>query len=95
MHSNFREGSEQTNKKTATTNYLSPVSKSNSEKNDADDDKAKEVWLNTQQVLQRLPISERLLQTWRTKGMIPYTKIGGKILYPRSGVDLMLMKNMK
>jgi hypothetical protein len=95
MHSNFREGGERTNKKTTATNNFSPVSNSYSKKNNADDDKAKEVWLNTQQVLQHLPISERTLQTWRTKGMIPYTKIGGKILYPLSGVDLALLKNMK
>jgi hypothetical protein len=40
-----------------------------------------EVWLDKQDILERMHISSRTLQTWRSKKIIPFTKIGRKIYY--------------
>lgn len=48
--------------------------------------------LDRQDLLQMFPISPRTLQYWRTKGMLPYSKIGGKIFYKMSDVQEMLRK---
>lgn len=42
-----------------------------------------------------LHISKRTLQTLRDEGAIPYTTIGGKILYPESALYETLRKNYR
>lgn len=55
----------------------------------------KEIWLDKQEVLQRLHISSRTLQTWRSKKLLNYSKIGGKIFYRESDLQKLLEENMK
>ncbi len=38
-------------------------------------------FIDKQVVLQELHISERTLQNWRSKGKLPFYKVGGKIWY--------------
>ena len=38
-------------------------------------------WMDKREVLEKLHISSRTLQTWRSKGQIPFKKIGRKIYY--------------
>jgi hypothetical protein len=38
-------------------------------------------WMDKREVLEKLHISSRTLQTWRSSGRIPYKKIGRKIYY--------------
>ena len=45
------------------------------------------VWLDKQNILQMLPISARTLQRWRSKGILPYHKIDGRILYKLSDIQ--------
>lgn len=46
-------------------------------------------------VREMLHISKRTLQTLRDEGAIPYTTIGGKILYPESALYETLRKNYR
>lgn len=46
--------------------------------------------LDGQDVMQKLHISPRTLQTLRSNGTIPYIKIGHKIYYHRSDIDRVL-----
>jgi len=50
-----------------------------------------EIWIDKQEILMRLHISTRTLQTWRSKGIIPFARIGKKIFYKES--DLMNLLN--
>lgn len=44
-------------------------------------------WIDTQEVCQRLGISKRTLQTYRTRGIISYTVIRGKAYYKPEDVQ--------
>ena len=46
-------------------------------------------------VCKLLHVSKRTLQTLRDEGAIPYTTIGGKILYPESALYETLRKNYR
>ena len=48
------------------------------------DQTPEEVWIDKQEILMRLHISNRTLQTWRSKGIIPFARIGKKIFYKES-----------
>lgn len=48
------------------------------------------VWLDGQDVMQRLHISARTLQYWRTNHIIPHSKVGKKIFYKESDVNAMI-----
>jgi len=52
-----------------------------------------ETLLDRQDLLQLFHISVRTLQNWRTKGILPYSKIRNKIYYRQSDVDEMLQKH--
>lgn len=52
-----------------------------------------ERYLTTEQVMQHFHISRRALQNYRDKGIIPYTSIGGTILYPESKIREVLERN--
>ena len=52
-----------------------------------------EDWIDNQIVMQRLHISLRTLQTLRTNGTLPYTRVNGKIYYLRKDVEALLRKN--
>lgn len=52
-----------------------------------------EDWIDNQIVMQRLHISLRTLQTLRSNGTLPYTRVNGKIYYLRKDVEALLCKN--
>ena len=56
---------------------------------------ADEHYLTGDDVCERLHISRRTLQTLRDENMVSYTTIGGKILYPESGLYEVLKKNYR
>lgn len=51
-----------------------------------------EYYLTDKEVSERLKISRRTLQDYRTEGKIAYILIGGKILYKESDIEKMLEK---
>jgi hypothetical protein len=53
------------------------------------------VWLDKQDVRQKLHISSRTLQNWRSKGLLPYYEVEGKIYYKEEDVDQMIIKRRK
>lgn len=52
-----------------------------------------EDWIDGQVVMQKLHISARTLQTLRSNGTIPYTKIGNKIWYLKCDLERVLRSN--
>lgn len=52
-----------------------------------------ERYLTTEQVMTYLHISRRALQNYRDRGIIPYTAIGGTLIYPESKIKEVLEKN--
>ena len=52
-----------------------------------------EDWIDNQIVMQQLHISLRTLQTLRSNGTLPYTRVNGKIYYLRKDVEKMLRQN--
>ena len=52
-----------------------------------------EKFLTNKEVCRMLHISARTLQEWKSKGVIPYIQLKGKILYRQSDVDKMLENN--
>lgn len=50
-------------------------------------------WLDNQAVCQILSISKRTLQTFRDKGLIPYSQIGHKCFYKPEDVKGFLERN--
>ena len=53
-----------------------------------------EDWVDKQVLQTTLHISNRTLQTLRTRKIIPYSRIGGKIVYYLPGVLTLLEENM-
>ncbi|CAM1365421.1 DNA-binding protein [Tenacibaculum soleae] len=56
-------------------------------------EKLKDNWIDNQEVMQSLHISKRTLQTFRTNGTIPYSKIQGKFYYKVSDIEQILQDN--
>ena len=52
-----------------------------------------ERYLTTEQVMTHFHISRRTLQNYRDKGIVPYTAIGGTLLYPESKINEVLERN--
>ena len=50
-------------------------------------------WIDAQDVMAKLHISLRTLQTWRTNGILPYAQIGGKLYYRKSDIVSLLEEN--
>ena len=50
-------------------------------------------WVDSQDVMQKLHISVRTLQYWRTNQLLPYSRIRGKIYYRKSDILTILQKN--
>lgn len=53
----------------------------------------KNAWIDNQDVMQMLHISPRTLQTFRTNGTIPYSKISGKFYYKVADIEELLQAN--
>jgi len=49
-----------------------------------------EDWLDNQDVMQMLHISPRTLQTLRSNGILPFSRIGNKLYYRRSDISQIL-----
>ena len=52
-----------------------------------------EVYLTGEEVCSQLRLSTRTLQEYRNAGMLPFYKIGGKILYKQSDIQTMLERH--
>ena len=52
-----------------------------------------EVYLSSEEVCSHLRLSTRTLQEYRNSGMLPFYKIGGKILYKQSDIQTMLERH--
>ena len=52
-----------------------------------------EVYLTGEEVSSQLQLSTRTLQEYRNAGILPFYKIGGKILYKQSDIQAMLEKH--
>ncbi len=55
--------------------------------------KLSETWLDNQDVMEILKTSPRTLQNFRDNGVLPFSKIGGKIYYKASDVEQLLKDN--
>ena len=53
-----------------------------------------EDWVDKQEIQTRLHISNRTLQYMRTRRQIPYSFIGGKILYYLPGIIALIEENV-
>lgn len=52
-----------------------------------------ERYLTGEEICRIFHISKRTLQEYRDSRVIPYTSVGGRILYPESGIEKLLEKN--
>ena len=52
-----------------------------------------EVYLTGEEVCSQVRLSTRTLQEYRKLGTLPFYKIGGKILYKQSDIQIMLEKH--
>jgi hypothetical protein len=52
-----------------------------------------EDWIDGQEVMQKLKISPRTLQTLRSNGTIPFTRIGHKLYYLKQDIEHILRNN--
>ena len=57
------------------------------------DDTVLEDWIDAQIVMQALHISPRTLQTLRTNGTLPFSRIGNKIYYRKQDIIKILTDN--
>ena len=54
-----------------------------------------ERFMTDKEVSAWLKVSRRTLQDYRNNGILPYTQVGGKILYRASDIEKTLMKGYK
>jgi Helix-turn-helix domain len=59
------------------------------------DQKPEEIWIDKQEIMMRLHISNRTLQTWRSKGILPFARIGKKIFYKESDLRNLLNAHVR
>lgn len=57
-------------------------------------DKGMQKWLDNQEVCELLKISKRTVQTYREKGLLPFSQIGHKMYYRPQDVEE-VFKNLK
>lgn len=60
----------------------------------ATNDANQEKWIDKQDILMRMCISERTLFTWRKSNLIPFARIGKKIYYREADLLALLEKNI-
>ena len=61
----------------------------------AQPDFSKEKLLDRQDILRLFYISERTLNNWRQKGILAYSKIGGKSYYRQKDIEELLQRTRK
>ena len=54
-----------------------------------------ERYLTDKELVEKLSVSKRTLQTWRNEGFISYYSLGGKIIYKESDIEEMLSRHFK
>jgi excisionase family DNA binding protein len=54
-----------------------------------------ECYLTDKEVAQRLKVSRQTMQDYRNRGIIPYCRIGNKILYRQSDVEKLLEESYR
>ena len=59
------------------------------------EEKPEEIWIDKQEIIMRLHISNRTLQTWRSKGILPFARIGKKIFYKESDLRNLLNAHVR
>lgn len=47
-------------------------------------------WVDNVELMERLHVSVRTVQTWRSAGLLPYAKVGRKLFYRREDVAKLL-----
>ena len=52
-------------------------------------------WIDKQDVMQTMHVSDSTLRRWRRDKVIPYAKLGGKIYYRRTDIDKTLSNALK
>ena len=57
------------------------------------EDTSLEDWLDNQDVMQALHVSPRTLQTLRSNGLLPFSRIGNKLYYRRQDIIKILSDN--
>ncbi len=58
------------------------------------DGKANTEWLDNQDVCELLNISKRTLQSYRDRGILPYSQIGYKCYYKKSDIERLIEKSI-
>ncbi len=56
-------------------------------------ERLKNTWIDNQDVMQMLHISQRTLQTLRSNGTIPYSRLRGKFYYKVADIEKLLQDN--
>ncbi len=56
-------------------------------------DEFNETWVDGQDVIQTLHISKRTLQTLRTSGVLPFSRLNGKFYYKLADIERLLESN--
>lgn len=54
-----------------------------------------DVWVDKQDVMLEFHISQRTLYNWRIKKILPFARLGKKIIYNRSLIEQMLKNGMQ
>ena len=52
-----------------------------------------EIYLTDKEVSERLKVSRRTLQEWRNEGKVAYVQLDGKIIYPESALQTLLLQH--
>lgn len=52
-------------------------------------------WMKSKAVRNMLNISDSTLQNVRRNGQLPFTKVGGVILYDKNDVEILLQQNLR
>ncbi|MDD4778532.1 MAG: helix-turn-helix domain-containing protein [Fermentimonas sp.] len=50
-------------------------------------------WVETEDVINKLKITQRTLQRWRINGTIPYSRLNGRCYYRKSDIVSLLKSN--
>jgi len=54
-----------------------------------------DIWVDKQDVMLEFHVSERTLYNWRIKKILPFARLGKKIIYNRSLIEQMLKNGMQ
>lgn len=52
-------------------------------------------WVTNKECTRLTGFSKSTLQRYRESGLLPFSKVGGNIFYPRSEIEALLQRNMR